>query len=155
MGVPRPGLRVLAAHLTVGRTRPHLRRDAQVRTYVLGVGSNRRYGDAITRQKDNARAEARALQPSSLPIDLVTTAGGPITQAEHPTPVTAYVEVGVTLIRVAGVASAWNSAASTSAGPAPTRNPQRRGSGPPPSLGARPKSQTSRLRARGCSPVGV
>lgn len=73
------------------------------------MGSNRRYGDSITRQKDNARAEARALQPSSLPIDLVTTAGGPITQAEHPTPVTAYVEVGVTLIRVAGVASAWNS----------------------------------------------
>lgn len=73
------------------------------------MGTNRRYGDAISRQKDNARAEARALQPSSLPIELVTAAGGAITQAERPTPVTAYVEVGVTLIRVAGNALAWNS----------------------------------------------
>ena len=60
-----------------------------------------------SRPPSNARAEARALQPSSLPIDLVTTAGGPITQAEQPTP--AYVEVGVTLIRIAGVATGWNS----------------------------------------------
>jgi hypothetical protein len=73
------------------------------------VGSNLRYGDSISRQKDNARAEARALQPSSLPIELVTTAGGPVTQAASPHAVHAYVEVGVTLIRVAGHAVAWNS----------------------------------------------
>lgn len=73
------------------------------------MGSNRRYGDSISRQKDNARAEARALQPSSLPIELVTAAGGPVTQAPSPPPVHAYVEVGVTLIRVAGHALAWNS----------------------------------------------
>ena len=72
------------------------------------MGTNRRYGDSISRQKDNARAEARALQPSSLPLDLVTTAGGPITPAEQPVAVTAYVEVGVTLIRVQGRATAWN-----------------------------------------------
>lgn len=72
------------------------------------MGSNRRYGDSISRQKDNARAEARALQPSTLPIELVTTAGGPVTPAASPHRVHAYVEVGVTLIRVAGHAIAWN-----------------------------------------------
>lgn len=79
------------------------------RTYLRAVGTKGRYGDAGSRQKDNARTEANALQPSSLPVDLVTAAGGPITQAEHPTPVTAYVEVGVTLIRITGHATAWNS----------------------------------------------
>lgn len=73
------------------------------------MGTNRRYGDSVSRQKDNARAEARALQPSSLPLELVTAAGGPIRQADSPRPVHAYVEVGVTLIRVAGHAVAWNS----------------------------------------------
>ena len=72
------------------------------------MGTNRRYGDAIARQKDNARAEARALVASSLPLDLVTTAGGPVVTAGHPIPVHAYVEVGVTLIRVDAVATAWN-----------------------------------------------
>lgn len=73
------------------------------------MGSNRRYGDSIARQKDNARAEARALQPSTLPLELVTTAGGPITQAgASPAAVHAYVEIGVTLIQVAGHAIAWN-----------------------------------------------
>ena len=72
------------------------------------MGSNRRYGDSISRQKDNARAEARALQPSTLPIELVTAAGGPVTPAAAPQPVHAYVEVGVTLIRVTGRAIAWN-----------------------------------------------
>ena len=73
------------------------------------MGSNRRYGDAISRQKDNARAETRALQCSSLQLELVTTAGGPVVQAASPLPVHAYVEVGVTMIRVAGNAVAWNS----------------------------------------------
>lgn len=73
------------------------------------MGSNQRYGDAISRQKDNARAEAKALLPSSLPVNLVTAAGGPITAATEVVPVTAYVEVGVTLIRVHGHALAWNS----------------------------------------------
>lgn len=73
------------------------------------MGSNRRYGDSISRQKDNARAEALALQPSTLPLELVTTAGGPITTTAKPPAVHAYVEVGVTLIRVAGHAVAWNS----------------------------------------------
>lgn len=72
------------------------------------MGTNRRYGDAIARQKDNARAEARALVASSLPIDLVTTAGGPVVTARQPVPVQAYVEVGVTLIRVDAFATAWN-----------------------------------------------
>lgn len=73
------------------------------------MGSNRRYGDSISRQKDNARAEARALQPSTLPPELLTIAGGPITTPATPPAVHAYVEVGVTLIRVAGHAVAWNS----------------------------------------------
>lgn len=72
------------------------------------MGSNRRYGDSISRQKDNARAESAALLPSSLPLELVTAAGGPVTRATSPPVVQAYVEVGVTTIRVAGRAMAWN-----------------------------------------------
>ena len=73
------------------------------------MGSNRRHGDAISRQKDNARAEAQALQPATLPTELVTIAGGPITLADRPRPVLAYVEIGTTLVRVHAHAIAWNS----------------------------------------------
>jgi hypothetical protein len=73
------------------------------------MGSNRRYGDSISRQKDHARAEARALQPSTLPLELVTTGDGPITTTAKPQAVPEYLEVGVTLIRLTGHAIAWNS----------------------------------------------
>ncbi|MFD1722437.1 hypothetical protein [Amnibacterium endophyticum] len=73
------------------------------------MGSNRRHGDAIARQKDNARAEARALQPTTLPIEFVTAAGGAIPPGQQPRPVYAWVEIGDTLIRIAGTAIAWNS----------------------------------------------
>lgn len=70
---------------------------------------NRRHGDSISRQKDNARTEARALRCSSLLLEVVTTSGGSVVQAVTPHPVHAYVEVGVTMIRAAGHAVAWNS----------------------------------------------
>jgi hypothetical protein len=73
------------------------------------VGSNRRHGESVARSKANSRSAVAALRPVSLGVDQL--GDEPVVRARGPVPVSAWVTLGTTLVKVEGFAVAWTSRA--------------------------------------------